>query len=186
MKHLLGLALALSACAAAQAATYSIDPAHTYVTFEIDHLVSTNRGRFDKKEGAVEFDAQAKTGRVDLTIDTSSINTGLAAFNKHLQGKDFFHVEQFPSARFTADNFVFEGDKLSEVRGTLTLVGKSHPVKVKALRFQCLPNAMLKREVCGGDFEATIERSQWGIDWGIQRGYPDAVRLVIQVEAIKQ
>lgn len=186
MKYLLSLALAASVCAGAQAGTYSIDPAHTYVTFEIDHLVSTNRGRFDKKEGTVEFDTQAKTGRIELTLDTSSINTGLPAFNKHLQGKDFFNVEQFPTARFTADHFVFAGDKVSEILGVLTLVGKSHPLKLKAMRFGCVQNAMLKREVCGGDFEATMDRSLWGIDWGMQRGYPDSVRLLVQVEAIKQ
>jgi polyisoprenoid-binding protein YceI len=45
---------------------------------------------------------------------------------------------------------------------------------------------MLKREVCGGDFEATLVRSQYGIDYGLKWGFPDAVRLVIQVEAVKQ
>ncbi|MBE0474256.1 YceI family protein [Rhodoferax sp.] len=54
----------------AQAASYAIDPAHTYVTFEISHFgTSTNRGRFDKKEGKVEFDRAAKTGKVETTID---------------------------------------------------------------------------------------------------------------------
>lgn len=186
MKNLMGLLTAVCACAATNATTYNIDPAHTYVTFEIDHFVSTNRGRFDRKQGAVEFDAQAKTGRVDLEIDTASISTGLPAFNKHLQGKDFFNAEHFPTARFVAGEFIFNGDKLSEVAGVLTLVGKSHPVRLKALRFGCVHNAMLKREVCGGDFETTLARSLWGIDWGVQRGYPDNVRLLVQVEAIKQ
>lgn len=186
MKHVISLVLTAMACTAGQAATYSIDPQHTYVTFEIDHLVSTNRGRFDKKEGAVEFDPQAKTGRVELTLDTSSINTGFPAFNKHLQSKDFFNVEQFPTAVFVASEFGFNGDKVSDISGVLTLVGKSHPVQLKALRFNCIQNAMLKREVCGGDFEATISRSLWGIVWGLQRGYPDEVRLLVQVEAIKQ
>ena len=45
---------------------------------------------------------------------------------------------------------------------------------------------MLKREVCGGDFETTIKRSQWGMNWGLNVGIPDDVRLLIQVEAIKQ
>jgi polyisoprenoid-binding protein YceI len=45
---------------------------------------------------------------------------------------------------------------------------------------------MLKREVCGGDFETTIQRSNFGMDWGLKMGFPDNVRLVVQVEAIKQ
>lgn len=186
MKRVIGLVLTALACTAGHAATYSIDPQHTYVTFEIDHMVSTNRGRFDKKEGAVEFDQQARTGRVELTLDMSSISTGLPVFNKRLMEKDFFNVEQFPTAVFVASDFAFHGDKVSEISGVLTLVGKSHPVKLKALRFGCIQNAMLKREVCGGDFEATISRSLWGIDWGLQRGFPDSVRLLVQVEAIKQ
>ena len=57
---------------AAQAAPYAIDPTHTFVTFEISHFgASTNRGRFDKKQGTVAFDRAAKTGKVDITIDTT-------------------------------------------------------------------------------------------------------------------
>ncbi|MCJ0761623.1 YceI family protein [Variovorax terrae] len=186
MKKLLLALLAASACVGAQSATYNLDPLHTHVIFEIDHIISTNRGRFDRKEGAVEFDPQAQKGRVDLTVDMLSINTGVAPFNKQLQGKDFFNVEQFPTAKFTADDFVFSGDKVVEVNGNLTLVGKTNPVKLKALRFTCFENKMLKREVCGGDFEATITRSQWGMVWGIDRGFPDNLRLLIQVEGIKQ
>lgn len=186
MKKLLLVLLAASACTVAQSATYGLDPLHTHVIFEIDHIISTNRGRFDKKEGVAQFDAEAKKGSVELTVDTASINTGVAPFNKQLQGKDFFNVEQFPTARFTADDFVFSGDKVVEINGNLTLIGKTNPVKLKALRFTCFENKMLKREVCGGDFEATIARSQWGMVWGIDRGFPDSLRLLIQVEGIKQ
>ncbi len=84
----------------AQAATYAIDPTHTFATFEINHFgASTNRGRFDKKEGTVQFDRAAKTGRIDITIDTTSINTGVAPFDKHLRSKDFFNTDEHPTAR---------------------------------------------------------------------------------------
>jgi polyisoprenoid-binding protein YceI len=179
--------LSVSFGAQAQSATYAIDPTHTFVTFEIDHFgTSTNRGRFDKKEGTVQFDRAGKTGKVELTIDTSSINTGVAPFNKHLQSKDFFNSAEYPTAKFVADKFSFNGDKVTEVAGTLTLLGKTHPVVLKANRFNCYDNPMLKREVCGGDFETTIARSQWGMNWGLDRGFQDNVRLVVQVEAIKQ
>ncbi|MDB5872553.1 MAG: hypothetical protein JWQ07_1995 [Ramlibacter sp.] len=185
MKKLLFLALAASACAVGHAATYNFDPLHTHVIFEIDHILSTNRGRFDKKDGVVQFDPQAKTGSVSLTVDTSSVNTGVAPFNRTLQGKDFFNVEQFPTAKFVADSFVFNGDKVAEINGTLTMIGKTNPVKLKAVRFNCMFNGMLKREVCGGDFEAMINRSAWGMEWGLPR-FADSVKLLLQVEAIKQ
>lgn len=171
----------------AQAATYAIDPTHTFVTFEATHFgTSTNRGRFDKKEGTVQFDRAAKTGRIDITIDTSSINTGVAPFDKHLRSKDFFNTDEHPSARFVADQLRFDGDKVSAVNGMLTMLGKTLPVTLTAQRFNCYDNPMLKREVCGGDFDTTIQRSQWGMNWGLNMGVPDAIRLVIQVEAVKQ
>jgi len=173
--------------AQAQSATYAVDPTHTFVTFEVPHLgISTNRGRFDKKIGTVQFDRAGKAGRVDITIETASISTGTAAFDQHLRGKDFFNSADFPTARFVADNFRFEGDKVAEVRGNLTLLGKTQPVLLKATNFACTMHPMLKVEVCGGDFETTIQRSQWGMSWGLNFGFSDNVRLVVQVEALKQ
>ena len=174
-------------CAQAQTATYAIDPNHTFATFEISHFgTSTNRGRFDKKSGSVQLDKAAKTGKLEITIDTSSINSGTAAFDKHLQSKDFFNAAEFPTARFVGDKFSFNGDKVSEISGMLTLLGKTNPVTLKATNFNCYINQMLKVEVCGGDFETSIVRSQYGMVWGLNFGFSDAVRLVVQAEAIKQ
>ena len=170
-----------------QAASYAIDPTHTFVTFEISHFgTTTNRGRFDKKDGMVEFDRAAKTGKVTLTIDTTSINTGTPAFNKHLQSADLFDAEKHPTMKFVADKFSFSGDKVTEVSGALTLLGKTNPVTLKATNFNCYDSPMLKREVCGGDFEATVDRTQFGMNYGIDWGFPKNVRLVVQVEAVKQ
>lgn len=181
-------AVALVAGAAqAQTATYAIDPAHTFVTFEIRHFgTSTNRGRFDKKTGTVQLDKAGKSGKVDLTIETASINTGFAPFEKHLRSADFFDVEKFPTAKFEADKFSFDGDKVSAVEGTLTMLGKTQPITLKAQNFNCYENPMLKREVCGGDFDAVVDRSLYGMTWGMQYGFSKDVHLVIQVEAVKQ
>ena len=189
-KTLLALALVPTlfvSAAQAQSAAYAIDPTHTFVTFEIDHFgTSTNRGRFDKKEGTVSFDRAGKTGKVDITIDTSSVNTGTAPFDGHLKSADILNVAAHPTARFVSDKFVFDGDKVKEVTGQFTLMGKTHPVTLKASKFNCYMNPMVKREVCGGDFEATIQRSLWGASYGINYGFSDAMRLVVQVEAVKQ
>jgi polyisoprenoid-binding protein YceI len=189
-KTLLALtaASALFATAAqAQSATYAIEPTHTFVTFEIDHFgTSTNRGRFDKKEGTVQFDRAGKTGKVDITIDVDSVNTGTGPFNSHLKSAEILNVAAYPTARFVSDKFVFDGDKVKEVTGQFTLLGKTHPVTLKASKFNCYQNPMLKREVCGGDFEATIKRSLWGASYGLNYGFADDMRLVIQVEAVKQ
>ena len=146
---------------------------------------STVRGRFGKKEGTVKVDRAAKTGSVDLTIDTTSIDTGLPPFDAHLKKKDFLSVDEHPTAKFVGDKFRFDGDKVVEVGGTLTLLGKSQPVTLKAVNYNCYDHPLLKREVCGGDFETTIQRSQYGMSYGLPR-IPDTVRLVIQVEAVRQ
>jgi polyisoprenoid-binding protein YceI len=187
-KTLLACLLAIGVITAhAESATYAIDPSHTFVTFEANHMgTSTLRGRFDKKEGSVTLDRAGKTGNADITIDATSIDTGVPALDTHLKSKDFFNAAEFSSGKFSADKFVFDGDKVSEVAGTLTLLGKTQPVTLKATRFNCYVNPMLKREVCGGDFETTITRTQYGMNYGLNYGLPDAIHLLIQIEAIKQ
>ncbi len=180
------LGLGATSLAHAQATTYNIDPSHTFVTWEAMHFgTSTSRGRFDKKEGSIQIDRAAKTGRIDVSIDVTSLSTGLAPFDKHLQSKDFFDTANHPTARFVSDRVVFDGNKVQSASGQLTLLGKTLPVTVNALRFNCYDHPFLKREVCGGDFETTVQRSLWGMTYGLP-GIPDNIKLVIQVEAVKQ
>ena len=189
MKHLLSTATLAAAvlAAPAHANNYALDPTHTFVVYEIGHFgTSTNRGRFEKKEGAVQFDRAAKTGKVEVTFELGSVDTGVAMLDKHLQSADFFDSASHPKAKFVGDKFSFDGDKVTQVAGLLTLRGKTQPVVLKATNFNCYMNPMFKREVCGGDFQTTIKRSQWGVNWGLDMGFPDEVNLLIQVEAIKQ
>lgn len=184
---LLAAAAVLSTTGLAQAADYQIDPTHTNVIWEQIHFgTSTNRGSWAKKSGTVQFDRAAKTGKVNLTLDMSSVTTGVTPFDNHLKGDDFFAADKHPTATFVGDKFVFNGDKVSEVQGALTLRGQTHPVTLKAVRFNCFDHPMLKREVCGGDFTATVDRTAYGMNYGIAYGFPKEVRLVIQVEAVKQ
>jgi polyisoprenoid-binding protein YceI len=190
LKNCLGLlllSLLLLTSTLAQAASYTIDPTHTFATFEIGHFgTSTNRGRFDKKEGTLEFDRAARTGKIAINIFTGSINSGTIFFDKFLTGFSMFDSATFPTARFEADQFRFEGDKVSEVAGNFTLLGKTLPLTLKATNFNCYQHPSLKREVCGGDFETTLDRSLYGMNYGLIFGFSKFVRLVIQVEAIKE
>jgi polyisoprenoid-binding protein YceI len=180
-------AMALALAMPARSATYAIDPTHTFASFEISHLgTSTSRGRFNRNAGSVQFDRAARSGSVDVIIETTSVSTGVAMLDKHLQSEDFLDAENFPTARFVGDAFSFNGDQLSQVSGMLTLRGKTLPVVLKATHFSCYTNLLIRREVCGGDFEATLRRSQWGLSYGLDFGIPDELRLLVQVEAIKQ
>ncbi|MFP5407150.1 MAG: YceI family protein, partial [Gammaproteobacteria bacterium] len=158
-----------------------------FVYFEVVHFgTSTVRGRFDKVDGTIVLDQAARTGRADVTVDARSIDSGVADFDKHLKSKDFFDVAKTPTARFAGDRFEFDGEKVKSVSGQLTLLGKTLPVTLNAQRFNCYHQPVLKADVCGGEFETTLTRSQWGMNWGIDMGVPDSVHLAIQIEAVKQ
>ena len=182
------LAIAASAGAMAQAGVYKIDPTHTKAMWEAKHFgTSTNRGHWEKTDGEITLDKAAKSGKVDVTIDMSSINTGVAPFNGHLKGVDFFNVANHPTARFVGEKLTFDGDKLTEVAGNMTIRGKTNPAVLKATSYNCYENARLKREVCGGDFETVVKRSTYGVNWGIAEKFTsDDIKVTIQVEAIKQ
>jgi polyisoprenoid-binding protein YceI len=170
----------------AEPATFTIDPAHSVVTFEVLHFgTSTHRGRFQTKEGSVVLDRAAKTGKADITVDVSTVSISSPSLEGFLKGERAFNVAQNPAARFVGDTFTFDGAKVASVSGTMTILGKSQPATLKAIRFNCYENGQLKREVCGGDFETTIQRSQFGLGFASSVA-PDDVHLLIQVEAIHQ
>lgn len=180
-------ALAAAGSVQAEPVRYEVEPTHTFVNFEVPHFnTSTVRARFDTIKGFVELDRKAGTGSTEMTVDTTSVSSGVEAFDKHLKTADFFDVEKYPEARFVSKDFTFEGDQLKSIKGELTLLGKTQPVTLEGKRFNCYDQPVLKAPVCGGDFETTIKRSQWGMNWGIDMGVPDDVRLLIQIEAVQK
>ena len=179
--------LAASAAAQGQPARYQIDDDHTYATFAIDHFgASVNRARFDDVTGTVQFDKAARTGQIDVSVAVGSLYSGSKAFDKHLVSADLFDAARHPGLRFVSDRLVFQGDKLVEVPGQLTLLGKTHPVTLKANQFACYPNPMAKTEACGGDFEAVIDRTLWGMNFGTDFGMPKQVKITATIEAFKR
>ena len=172
--------------ASAEPATFAIDPNHTVVTFDALHQgTSTQRGRMQAKEGTVTLDRAAKTGKADITIDLGTISAASAQLTGFLRGERAFNTAVNPTARFVADSVAFDGDKVASISGSLTLNGKTQPVTLKAKRFNCYENAQVKREVCGGDFEGSIQRSQYGLGF-LPQVTPDEIPLEIQVEGIRQ
>jgi polyisoprenoid-binding protein YceI len=174
------------ATAVAQPVTYVLDPLHTQVTWEVLHLgTSTMRGRFNRIEGHVTLDRAARTGEVSVAIDTASISTGVLPLDGLLRGPQGFAVQEHPKAYFVTRQLSFDDGKVASARGEFTLRGIGRPVQLQASGFNCYPHPMLQREVCGGDFEAELLRS----DFGINHSLPfvaDRVRLRVQVEGIRQ
>lgn len=178
--------LGLCAGALAQTPTYTIDPTHTFVHWEVQYLGRFNhRGRFERQDGSVEFDRAARSGRVEITIGVDSLSSGSAFIDGLLRGKEFFDAAAHTSARFVGERWIFQGEQVTEVQGRLTLRGITQALTLRAQRFNCYTNPLFRREVCGGDFDAVIQRSRFGIAPQVP-GLADEVRLLVQIEAIRQ
>lgn len=183
-QFLLATVMAVST-ASAVAATYTIDPTHTYPSFEADHMgLSVWRGKFDKTSGTVTLDRAARTGALDITIDAASVNFGLDKMNSHARSPAMFNVEKFPTVSYHSKTFQFNGDRPVTVQGELTMLGITRPVALTINKFKCAMHPMLKREVCGADASAEFKCTDFGMSFNNPAFSPE-VRLAIQVEAIK-
>ncbi len=124
-----GVAVALSG--AAQAADYEIDPAHSFVEFKIQHLgYSWLYGRFNGVSGNFKYDAdKPAASAVDVTVDTTTIDSNHAERDKHLRGGDFLNAKKFPKATFKSTGY--KGDANGgTLAGVLTLHGVEKPIEI--------------------------------------------------------
>jgi polyisoprenoid-binding protein YceI len=189
MKNALPVAMLALVTGAAIAApiTYDVDPNHTYPSFEADHFggLSNWRGKFDKSSGTIVIDKDKASGTVDITIDAASIDFGHAKLNDHAKSAEIFDVAKFPTATYKGTLAKFKDGAPTEVEGQLTLHGVTKPVKLTVNQFKCMVNPISKKEVCGADASATINRSDFGVNFGEKFGFKQEVKLQIQVEGIR-
>ena len=183
----IALALVASGSAMAAPVSYTIDPTHTYPSFEADHMgVSVWRGKMNKNAGTVVLDKAAGSGTVEIVIDLASIDFGLPAMNAWATGKDFFNVEKSPRAIYKGSLEKFVNGSPTQVRGELTLNGQTHPVNLTVHLFKCIPHPMLKRELCGADASGSFKRDAFGLTAGKDYGFNMDVVLRVQVEAVAE
>lgn len=181
------LSLLLTGTVLAAPVTYTLDPGHTYPSFEADHMggLSILRGKFNKSAGTVVLDRAAKTGTLEVTIDAASIDFGHDKLNDHVKGPDMFDVAKYPTATFKGKFGDFKADAPTTLTGDLTLHGVTKPVKLKINHLLCKEHPVQKKEVCGADAEGTINRADFGIDYGKQYGFKQDVKLRIEAEGIR-
>ncbi|NDF80097.1 MAG: polyisoprenoid-binding protein [Betaproteobacteria bacterium] len=173
-----------SALAAPQ--TFEIDGSHTFPRFSYSHFgYSTQVSRFDNTSGTVVFDADAKTGSVDISIDMKSVNTGFADFNGHLQGEDFLDTAKFPKATFKSTKVNFQDGKPASIEGQLTIKGITKAVTLTVTSFQAMPHPMLKKDAIGANAFTMIKRSEFNAGKYVPY-VGDDVRIDIALEAIRK
>ncbi|UCV09381.1 YceI family protein [Dechloromonas denitrificans] len=180
------LAATVAVPAIAAPETYVADSTHTFSRFSYSHFgYSTQLSRFNKNNGKVVFDKAAKTGAVDIVIDTKSVDTGYDTFNEHIQGEDFLDTAKYPTATFKSTKVVFEGDKPASIEGNLTIKGVTKPVTLTVTSFQAMPHPMLKKDAIGANAFTVIKRSEFNA--GKYAPYVgDDVRIDVAIEAIKE
>ena len=181
----------LSAAGPALAApeTFQFDKNHTLVGFRIRHFVSRVEGRFRDFEGTIVLDRQnPSASRVELTIQTASIDTAVENRDKDLRSPNFFEVEKYPTITFKSTKIEPRGSDTFQVSGDLTMKGVTKPVTltVKSGGFVKLKGV----EKAGFDVSGKLDRREFGIVWNraLEGGgtmLSDDVDINIQVEANK-
>ncbi|SAI34587.1 Uncharacterized conserved protein [Bordetella ansorpii] len=188
MKKLILTCLALAASPVIAApVTYNLDPSHTYPSFEVDHFngASVWRGKFLKSSGKVVIDRAAKTGSLEVEIDTATVSSGDADLDKEIVSDKMLDVAKFPKAVYKSRKFIFKGDVPTKIEGEFTLHGVTKPLTLTLNSFKCYENPILKREVCGADAKAEFNRADYGVSFGKEWGFQMFTRLQIQVEGVK-
>jgi polyisoprenoid-binding protein YceI len=181
------LLCALASAAIAAPVTYKIDPAHTFPSFEADHMgISVWRGKFNANSGKVVLDKAKQSGTIEVEIDTASVDFGHDALNTWAVGTEFFDAAKHGPARYTGKLAGFKKGVPTQVVGALTLRGVTRPVNLKLNLFKCIPHPLHKRDLCGADAVGVIKRDEFGLNAGKDYGFKMDVALRIQVEAVAE
>jgi polyisoprenoid-binding protein YceI len=179
-------ALLLAAGVPAWAAeSYTLDPGHTFPSFEIRHQgVSLMRGKFNRSQGRVVLDAEGPASSIEVSVDATSGDTGHDGLNQKLLGMNFFNTAQFPEIRFTSNAVEFKDGKPIRAVGNLTMLGVTRAVTLDIRDYACTLQFLTRRPLCGADVHAVIKRSEFGMNYGIPL-IGDEVKLAIEVEGFR-
>jgi polyisoprenoid-binding protein YceI len=172
--------------------TWTIDPAHTQVEFEVKHMMFAKvRGRFRSVEGTLVLGpgGQAEASRVDAVIDSASIDTGQPQRDDHLRSPDFFDAARFPTLRFATTSVRSDGDGGLAVTGDLTIRDVTRAVALDVRETGRGLDPWGKERV-GFTATATIDRRDFGLTWnqaletgGILVGTD--VRIILEIQAVR-
>ncbi|MCA0242558.1 MAG: YceI family protein [Proteobacteria bacterium] len=180
------LVLATAAPAIAAPQDYQLTPTHSFVHFEWSHRgLSTLSGRFDVVRGQLRMDRAARSGGGLVTIRLDRVNTGRPALDAALRQALDADGGEAPST-FRIDGLRFAGDAPAAAQGHWSWRGRELDLTLQAVHFNCYLNPLLRREVCGGDFEATVDPAAIGVALPASFGLQGPIRLRVQVEAIRQ
>ena len=171
----------------AQAVTYRIDPVHSFIIFRVKHLnTGFAYGRFNTFSGTIVVDERnPANSSIELEIDANSVDTGNSQRDDHLRSPDFFSARQFPKITFKSTRVRKINDTTVEVQGDLTMRGVTRPITAR-VTFTGKGRNQRGQEIIGFETTFMIRRSQFNINYGLNGGLADEVRVTFAVEGIRQ
>lgn len=179
---------ALPLAAAAEPRTFTLDPEHTVVVFMVEHIGFSNvLVNFREIGGTFTYDSETNAlSDVKVTIQADSVESFNKARDNHIRSKDFLNADEFPEIVFTAAGGTVATETSGVVEGELTLLGQTHPVTLDVTlnKAEDYPFGHQKFTL-GISARASVNRSQWGMTYGVDNGLVgDRVDVIIETEAL--
>jgi polyisoprenoid-binding protein YceI len=182
--------IALSLPALASATTWNIDPDHSNIGFKVRHLMISNvKGSFDKNSGVVDInDKDITKSKVQVSIDTASVNTNVTKRDEHLRSADFFDVTKFPTMTFVSKKVAKAGKDKLKVTGDLTIHGITKEVVLNVEGPSKESKDPWGNIRSGATASTKINRTDFGLVWnkaletgGVVVGEEIAINLEIEM-----
>ncbi len=173
------------------AGTWALDPAHTSVEFQAKHLmVAKVKGHFAGAQGALEIAEDPTQSSAEITIDATTLTTGVADRDAHLKSADFLEVDAYPEITFRTSALEHDGGSEWKLRGELSIHGVTRPVTLET------EYNGVGADPWGGtraffSAETKIDREDWGLTWNqaLEAGgwlVGKEIKIAIEVEAVRQ
>lgn len=165
--------------------TYQIDPQHSFVEWQVDHMFYSNQTGKWPVNGTIVLDQQhPQLSHVSVTINVADMVTGVPALNKQLRGHLFFDTKKYPTATFVSNKVIMTGKNIALIQGLLTLHGVSKTITIRARVNKIGINPINNKKSIGVSAITEISRTHFDIN-GFVPDISDLVRLDIEVEAAK-
>jgi polyisoprenoid-binding protein YceI len=172
----------------APAGTWSLDPVHSRVDFEVSYLAGTFKGEFH--DVAAELTVDGERASLDGAAKVASVDVKDENLAAHLQSPDFFDAERHPELRFAAEDIRLDGDGKVSVDGELTIKGVTRPVRVTGTVTAPIADAYGNDRI-GLELTTSVDRTQFGVNWNqpLPSGDPSLandVRILAELQFVKQ
>ncbi len=173
------------------AATYTIDPDHSSITFKIRHLFSKTNGQFKQFKGTVDYEpGKPETWKTQAVIQAASIDTNVEPRDKHLRSKDFFEVETYPTLTFKSTKVTDATAEGAKLHGDLAMHGVTQPV-VMDLAIHGVGKDPWGNTRAGFTATTKVDRKDFGLTWNkaVETGgllVGDEVEITLEIEGLSK